>query len=401
MVGRPQRPPGELGKVSFSRKGEFVSARAYARGAGGQLHRLQAQGASEAEAQLLLAKRASLLAMTGDITPDTPLRDLLQLWIQDREARVRPQTIRMYRDTVRWLTPFAGSLTVVALRPATLKKMLLRIEKERSPSAAHHARVALSGALALAVEEDVIATNPVRSLRRREPVHTVPVALGVIEVQELRAAVLRRERRVLSTAGTGAASVLRWVIEVQLGAGLRIAEVLGLRMMDYDAINRTVTVLGTLVDNADWQVVRQAELKGRGQARRIELPHFAARAIEEAIRHTPVGGERQATDPLLQARAPGWISPRNVRRAMRTLQSDPALTAAFEAAGVRITQLTPHVLRRTAATLVAAESGDLSHAQSLLGHSDIRTTLQHYAGSAYRTVGSAAALDSILGQDTM
>jgi site-specific recombinase XerD len=96
------------------------------------------------------------------------------------------------------MTPFAGALTVAELRPATIKRILTKVEKERSPSGAHHARVALSGALGLAVEEDVISTNPVLSLRRREPKASVPVALGLEEVQALRGAIARREERVLN-----------------------------------------------------------------------------------------------------------------------------------------------------------------------------------------------------------
>ncbi|MFS0732961.1 site-specific integrase [Microbacterium jepli] len=335
--------------------------------------------------------------MTGEITADTALSELLQQWIEDRVDRVRPQTTRMYRDTVRWLAPFVGALTVAELRPATIKRILTRVEKERSSSAAHHARVALSGALGLAVEEDVISSNPVLSLRRREPKPTVPIALGSREVLALRSAIVRREERVRSTAGQGPAFVLRWVVELQLGSGLRIAEVLALRMMDYDAGAGTIAVLGTLTDNEQWELVRQPELKGRGQARQVRLPVFAVAAIEEAIAHTPRGGQRRPTDPLIQGRAPGWISPRNVRRSMRTLRSDEELVEVFTSTGIDIKELTPHLLRRTAATLVAIHSGNLTDAQALLGHSDLRTTRQHYAGSAYTTVGSATALDEILG----
>lgn len=82
---------------------------------------------------------------------------------------------------------------------------------------------------------------------------------------------------------------------------------------------------------------------------------------------------------------------------MRTLRSDEQLVEVFTATGIDIKELTPHLLRRTAATLVAIHSGNLSDAQALLGHSDLRTTRAHYAGSAYTTVGSATALDKILG----
>src|SRR5690606_20680083 len=42
-------------------------------------------------------------------------------------------------------------------------------------------------------------------------------------------------------------------------------------------------VTGTLIDDTDdWHLVRQEELKGRGQARIIELPKYALKALAAA-----------------------------------------------------------------------------------------------------------------------
>lgn len=396
MAGRPRSLPGQLGKVSIQSRGATFIARAHVRDAGGERHRLSASGATERQARERLEKRAASYAMTGELSEESTLAELLELWVDDRRGQVRHQTLRIYADTVRWLTPFAGSLTVAQLRPAAVRAVLGRVERERSASAAHHARVAISGAMALAVEADVIRQNPVRSLRPRAAVVTMPLALNREGVTAVREAILRREARVRATAGP-CAPMLRWVVEVQLGSGLRLAEVLALRMMDYNADTGAISVTGTLVDDESGQVVRQPELKSRSQARRILLPEFARVALREALQFTPRGGSRGGTDPLIQGRAPGWIPPRSLRRSFRALRDDDVLASALRELDFDVDQLTPHVLRRTAGTALAADSGELSMAQALLGHSDIGTTRRHYAGAAFTTVGYAADLDRLLG----
>ena len=91
------------------------------------------------------------------------------------------------------------------------------------------------------------------------------------------------------------------------------------------------------------------------------------------------------------------VSARNVRRSLRDVRKDKTVVNALRSTGLAPADLTPHMLRRTAATLVAAATGDLRKAQELLGHSDERTTKNHYAGAEFKVVGSAEVLDSLLG----
>ena len=158
-----------------------------------------------------------------------------------------------------------------------------------------------------------------------------------------------------------------------------------------------MSVNGTLVDDDEWQVVRQSELKSRDQARIIEAPRFVLVALTEARATRERLTDRLPNAPALQSRAGTWIAPRNLRRAFRELRSDPELIDALRDTGIEPDRLTHHVLRRTAATLWAKHHGNLRAAQDVLGHSDIRTTRDSYAGEAYRVVGDASVLDRILG----
>ncbi|MBD8205189.1 tyrosine-type recombinase/integrase [Microbacterium sp. CFBP 8790] len=361
-------------------------------------HRLRAHASSEAEVIVMLKRKAAQWGLDdGEVGPETALKELLEHWVEDRRGQVELQTLRIYTDTARWLSELAGTLTVDELRPARIKRLLSEIERSRSASAYHHARVALSGALSLAVESDVLQHNPVRSVRRRDLAGAMPVTLTVSQVPTVRAEILLREGSLRPRIG-GSAGALRWTTEVILGSGLRTAEVLALRMMDFDRQGGTISVSGTLVDDERWAVVRQDHLKSRAQARRIELPQFAIDAIEDALLWTGRGGTRSLMAPLIQGWGPSWIAPRNLRRSLREVRRAPAVVMSLAATGLTAEDLTPRTFRRTAATLVAAAGkGDLRAAQKLLGHSDMRITLKHYAGAAYATVGSASILEDLLG----
>ncbi|GAA1637555.1 tyrosine-type recombinase/integrase [Microbacterium flavum] len=179
----------------------------------------------------------------------------------------------------------------------------------------------------------------------------MPISLTVDQVAILREAILRREVRIRPDSGPTAGN-LRWAFEVQIGLGLRLGEVLGLRNADVDFEAGRVSVSGTLVDDEVWRVVRQSELKSRDQARIIEAPRFVLAALAEARSTRESLTDRLPIAPALQSRAGTWIAPRNLRRAFRHLRSDSELIEALRATGIEPDRLTHHVLRRTAATLL-------------------------------------------------
>lgn len=400
MAGRRPLQIGELGSVTYSDARGRIVGRARTRGAGGTIHRLAATGTTREEALRGLKAAASEYALTVEATSlSTTMSSLLDLWIEDRTGQVRPQTLRIYRDTVRWLTPLIGGITVGEMTPARVKRALQKIEQDRSPAAAHSARVALNGAFGIAVELDVLQYNPVRSLRRKKPQRQLPKALNPHQVAILRKLIKEREEDAGRHGGEAGARILRWVVELMLGSGLRVNEVLALRNMDVDVTGTSgvISVTGTMVEDDRWVLVRQEELKSREQARSITLPAYARTVILEArsAQQDIVG--RLPLAPALPGRRGTVISARSVRRALRNLREHPVMVAALAETGLVPADLKPHVLRRTAATLVASATGDLRAAQELLGHADVATTRNWYAGLAFRNVGSAEILDEILG----
>ncbi|MDQ0647249.1 integrase [Microbacterium natoriense] len=399
-MSRRRLNPGEIGSISISRIGGRVQARARTRDAAGLLVRVSFTADHEDDAVSGVRLEAQRLAFgDSEITLSTTLSELLDQWLHARAADVRPQTMRVYRSSAQRLRRIGGALALEQLTPGRCKKLLNDSGFVGSSShAAKQARVALRGALDLALESDVISRHPVSAMPRQRRARSedgLPRALNVDQVHALRRAVTRREERIARQL-TDARPYLRWVIEVQLGSGLRIGEVLALRHCDVDLAAGIISVTGTQIDGENWELVRQEELKSRAQARRIRLPRFAVAALEEARGACDVPS-LLANAPALQSRNGTSIAARNLRRQLRDLREDAELIAALAETGLSASDLVPHLLRRTAATLVAVADEDLTSAQRLLGHSDQRTTRDSYAGAAFRIVGSAETLEELLG----
>ena len=168
----------------------------------------------------------------------------------------------------------------------------------------------------------------------------LPVTLTAAEVDALRAACTR--------SATGLRN--RAMIEAMLGAGLRVSEVVALMPRDIDWQAGTVRVSSgksgrdrvvpvsddTLAHLQVWQA-RRAELKLSGQQ-----PFFGG------IR---TGGRR--------------MSVQNVQAALKKLAAR---------AGIQ-QRVSPHVLRHTYATRALDSGLTIREVQSLLGHSDVSTTM--------------------------
>lgn len=400
MAGRPKIPIGAIGAVDYKMVDGLWQGRARTRDAGGTVRRLTSRRhPTKEEVRNDLVRQARDLAYAAeDISKKTTLTVLLDAWIKDRQGGVKYQTLRMYRDTVRWLTPFAGGLAVKELTPARIKKLLDEIEKQRSKSAVHHARVALSGAFNIAVEQGAVKHHPLRSVRKRKRPKSAKTTLTLRQLKVIRQAIRDREPRVQRYTREPA-EMLRWATEVQLGSALRISEVLALRNMDVDFTGGLIDVNGTLIDDENWQVVRQDGLKGEGQERQIELPLFALTALSEARSHYQTVQSRLPVSPAIRGESGNWVAPRNIRRSLRSLAKEPVVVKVLAETGLEPTDLHPHIFRRTAGTLIAVAKGDVKAAQELFGHAHESTTLQNYMGSAFKKVGSARMLDELLDGD--
>ncbi|NJN63612.1 MAG: tyrosine recombinase XerC [Acidobacteria bacterium] len=191
------------------------------------------------------------------------------------------------------------------------------------------------------VEEGLCDANPAAEVRNPKTPDRLPGRLDVDDVRALIEATIPDDER-------GARD--RAILELLYGAGLRVAELVGLSIDDLHLGDRTVRVVG------------------KGDRERI-VPF--GRPTADALRAQLVASSRlriQTGDEALFLNARGRrLTDRSVRRIL-----DRAVTRAALHRGVH-----PHLLRHSFATHLLESGMDLRAIQELLGHARLATTQRY------------------------
>jgi integrase len=220
-----------------------------------------------------------------------------------------------------------------------------------------------------AVVHDAMRDNPMIkvTLPRRSP--PVPRAMTALEVYQVRRAVRDWEDYRRGRPGPRPTGSLPAAVDVMLGTGLRIGEVLALRWgdVDLDATRPTITVTATLVLIVGQGTVRQEYPKTKAGERTIVIPPFTVEALgsirpPRTVPELPVFASRP-----FKARTdlPNPQTTANVRTSLRKALDRAGMSGAIH----------PHPLRAT----VVARKMSIADAAALLGHKiDAGVTVRHY-----------------------
>lgn len=369
-MARPRTPVGTFGDITFAKAGGKVRARTRYRDDDGKVRRVQATGASEAEAlrhlKTALTKRQSRRTY-GELSPDSSFPSLVKIWLEDLDldGTLAPSTRELYERDMRTIVmPAFENLILREITVSRVDRFLRHLAANRSYAMAKHARTVLSLALGLAVRYDALPQNPVRETKRLKKPPAKVKALTLAEVDAIRAAV-RAWRRHDGLPGPPPDVQLELIIEVMLGSSARIGEVLALRKSDVDVTctPARVRICGTIVSPKGAPTHRQEHPKTSSSVRTVAVPSFAADAIRQRLVVLAGAGD----DALLFVSRNGTpLTTNNVRRRLRSVLE-----------GAAITGITPHAFRRTVATVLNRD-GTTQLAADMLGHSSTEITRAHY-----------------------
>ena len=286
----------------------------------------------------------------------------LDHWLRTIAARrVRPRTLESYEATVRMhVTPHIGTQRIDRLQPEHLEE-LYTLLLARGLSAASVLRVhrILSRALKVAMQRGRIHRNVATLV---DPPAQQQSAVACALTLDEASAVLH--------AGRTQRNAARWTVALALG--LRQSEALALQWADIDLLNGTLTVRRTLHRVAGKGLVYEAP-KTKRSMRTLALPTpLIAALIEHKQRQT---GERMLAanewhdEDLVFAQPNGRPIDKKVDyNAWRDL---------LRSAGVRHVRL--HDGRHTAASLLLSEGVHPRVVMELLGHAQMRTTMDIYS----------------------
>ncbi|MHA7297666.1 tyrosine-type recombinase/integrase [Pseudarthrobacter sp. MDT3-1] len=283
---------------------------------------------------------------------------------------IRRQTWDQYEGLIyRLIEPALGALKINEMSTSTCDSFLKSlVGGGKGHTNARLAKTVLQQIMSYAIRHDMyVGGNPVREVDRIERPRKKPVGLSEATLQDVRDAV-RNWRAGPGHSGPRPSTVLADVVDVLIGSGVRIGEVLALRLEDIDLSGDVgrIKITGTLVEPRHGPKYRQAFLKNDDSDRIIPVPRFV---VDVLIRRSLESPANNMPGALFWSRRGTYMQASSLRRQFRAALNASELEGAAT--------ITPHSFRRTVATLLAKELTD-GAAASMLGHADVSMTHTAY-----------------------
>jgi integrase/recombinase XerD len=200
------------------------------------------------------------------------------------------------------------------------------------------------------LDRGIIGRDPARNLKLRPHPRALPRTLGIEDIKLLVGAIDVSTLRGLRD---------RAMLEMAYGCGLRVSELVALRLNQIDLTTKVVIVFGK---GGKERIVPMG-----GEALRALTAYLAAR--QEVLR-TPGGKGRESSLPI-RPNVAAFIT--RLGRPM-TRQGFFKALKGWASTDERLAWISPHTLRHCFATHLLEGGADLRAVQEMLGHSDISTT---------------------------
>ncbi len=268
----------------------------------------------------------------------------LELWLERLavERGLSPATIDAYRRDLgrlgAWLEGRGGESLEQASQGTLAEHLRWLSRRQISPRSTRRALAAMRGFYADLVDGGERSENPVEHLESPRLWKRLPDVLSEQEVERLLSAPdLSTSRGVRDRA----------MLELLYATGLRVSELVGLRLQQLDLEGGFVLAFG------------------KGQKERIvpvgEAAELRLRAYLERVRPALARGRHDAV----------FV---NQRGAAMTRQGFWKILKGYGRSAGIDARLSPHVLRHSFATHLLEHGADLRAVQAMLGHADISTT---------------------------
>jgi integrase/recombinase XerC len=252
------------------------------------------------------------------------------------ERRLSPRTVDAYARDVHALLGLLGEQALDAIEPHQARRAVAQLHA-RGLDGKSLARMlsAWRSLFRYLVRDHGCACNPFLGIRPPKSAKRLPKALSPDEAARL----LEFE-----PDGTGARRD-RAMFELFYSSGLRLSELIGLRMQDVDVGAETVRVTG----------------KG-DKTRIVPVGRLALEALRAWLAVRAAAGP--AGDLLFPGASGKPIHPRTVQRRLQARALAQGISQPVH----------PHMLRHSFASHVLQSSGDLRAVQEMLGHASISST---------------------------
>jgi integrase/recombinase XerC len=287
------------------------------------------------------------------------------------DRNVSPHTRRAYLSDVRQLSVGLSGRSPASVTRADLTGFLAGLYRRARPATLQRKVAALRSFFRYCAREGLVPADPAAALPAPRARRGLPRPVGVDDCQTLMEADGRAALPPRGPRGLERRLRDRALVETLYGAGLRVAEAVGLDVRDVDLHQGELRVLGKGGKERVVPLPAAArEALGAYLARR-ERPGVRAEPLFTSLRGRERAAGAQRARP---APPPRRLDPRDVRRVLERRARGAGLAE----------RVSPHRLRHSYATHLLDMGADLREIQELLGHASLSTTQRYTAVSAER-----------------
>jgi len=255
--------------------------------------------------------------MEMNIRAATTVGELVDAWVKQLRVsgHLENTTIDEYERVLRKLVlPELGALRLNELSTEHVNAVLAELGT-RSVNRQRKAKVVTGAMLDVAVECGALPSNPARG--------SISVSRPPTQTRTLTPADLETVRKAVGAwvskkrSGPKATGDMADILDVMLGTGARIGEVLALRWSDVDLDAKRVQITATIKTETGVGTYRKPLVN----ARTIELPAFAVATLRRRQSSSRFGH----VDVVFPTRNGTWQQVNNVERRWRQIRKDAGL----------------------------------------------------------------------------
>ena len=246
----------------------------------------------------------------------------------------------------KWILPRWRNYTLSAINAGEVELWLRSLPLARATCA--KIRNLMSVVFNHGIRHQVCSGNPIRLVRQSAKRRKIPVVLSVSEVQQLLDALALRERT---------------LVLLDVGTGLRMSELFGLKWKDVDFDANEISVVRSIV----MQVT--GPCKTESSQKPVPLDPYLAEALRAWLEHVRYNRPEDwvFASPSVNGRRPYW-GQQIMRKVIRPIAIRVGITK----------RIGWHTFRHTYSTMLRATRVDIKVMQELLRHASSRVTMDTY-----------------------